>query len=124
MKDKVPDELEAGRIVVGSYASTDRDGFNGQFTILGPYGLDLFLQISNGGGWEHLSVHVEVPNLVKPRLPTWIEMNFLKELVWKDTETVVQYHPDKKHYVNAHPYVLHLWRPTWEKIPMPPMKFV
>ena len=73
-----------------------------------------------GGDWEHASVSILGAN----RCPTWDEMCFVKNLIWKTNECVMQYHPSESQYVNNHPYVLHLWKPTKEKIPMPPKIFV
>ena len=57
-----------------------------------------------GEGWEHVSVSCS------GRCPTWDEMQTVKEMFWRDTETVVQFHPRKEAYVNRHPFCLHLWR--------------
>ena len=65
----------------------------------------LFIIVSDGGGWDHVSVHAE------GRCPTWEEMCRVKELFFKDDETVMQIHPAKADYINHHPYTLHLWRP-------------
>lgn len=73
---------------------------------------------SNGGGWEHVSV--SLPN----RCPIWDEMSFIKDLFFNDDETVVQYHPSKKNYVNIHNYCLHLWRPIKGEILLPQTKMV
>lgn len=51
-------------------------------------------------------------------------MQWIKEQWWTDEETVVQYHPRKADYVNHHPNVLHLWRPTERVLPTPPTEFV
>lgn len=67
-----------------------------------------------GWPWEHVSVSLE------NRCPTWEEMREVKEMFWKDTETVFQFHPAKQYYVNAHPYVLHLWRRIDEETELPP----
>lgn len=64
--------------------------------------------------WEHVSVSCE------DRCPTWQEMKSVKELFWSDDETVLQFHPKKSAYVNAHPYVLHLWRKVGIDIELPP----
>lgn len=58
-----------------------------------------------GGGWEHVSINDWV------QTPTWEEMCELKEIFFKDEETVVQYHPAKSDYVNNLQHCLHLWRP-------------
>ena len=71
-------------------------------------------------GWEHVSVHAYDPQFDKQRTPRWDEMCFVKDLFWEEDEAVIQIHPPKIDYVNTHDFVLHLWRPTKEKIPMPP----
>lgn len=57
-------------------------------------------------GWEHVSV-----KLLARRLPTWDEMQYIKEVFWEDEEEVVQMHPKKSQYVNI-AEALHLWRPV------------
>jgi hypothetical protein len=66
-------------------------------------------------GWEHVSLSLD-----KKRCPDWLEMCMIKALFWDDSETVIQYHPAKKDYINNHAYCLHLWRPTQEVLPVPP----
>lgn len=68
--------------------------------------------------WEHVSVSLE------HRCPTWDEMQFVKEIFWKDEEVVIQIHPAKEDYINFHPYTLHLWRPQIDPIPLPPKDHV
>lgn len=58
-----------------------------------------------GGGWEHVSI-----NDMK-ETPTWEEMCELKDIFWKEDESVVQYHPAKSEYVNNLEHCLHLWKP-------------
>jgi len=65
-------------------------------------------------GWEHVSISCEA------RIPGWEEMNRIKNLFWKDDETVVQFHPKKSKYVNHHPYTLHLWRKIGHDHELPP----
>lgn len=69
-----------------------------------------------GGGWEHISV---CPHK-RSYTPTWSDMCMLKDMFFKEDETVVQYHPMKSEYVNNVPNCLHLWRPTNETMPTPP----
>lgn len=64
--------------------------------------------------WEHVSVSV------RSRCPTWEEMSWVKDLFFDEHEVVVQYHPSKSDYVNAHPFCLHLWRPKTDMLPSPP----
>ena len=73
---------------------------------------------SNGLDWDHVSVSR------KSRCPNWIEMSYIKDLFFKEDETVLQYHPAKSDYVNIHPYCLHMWRPHKLDIPKPPTEFV
>lgn len=81
-------------------------------------GRELYVIASHGGGWEHVSVSLE------NRTPNWKEMCFIKDLFFEAEDCVIQYHPPKSNYVNINPYVLHMWRPLNEKIPMPPKAFV
>lgn len=74
--------------------------------------------VSNGMGWDHVSV--SLPN----RCPTWPHMAMIKALFFEDEETVVQFHPPKSEYVNHHPYCLHMWRSLNEVQPRPPMILV
>lgn len=86
-------------------ASTEKNGNNGQFIIrsLKLKGV-LFVQASDGEGWEHVSVsHVS-------RIPNWAEMCVIKDMFWGPEDLVIQFHPPKEDYVNDHPNVLHLWR--------------
>lgn len=95
--------------------SHKEDGNNGAFEV--PVkGVKLRVIVSDGHGWEHVSVST------RGRCPTWQEMCAVKALFFKDEETVIQFHPPKSQYVNDHPYCLHLWRkqdavydlpPTW-----------
>ena len=64
--------------------------------------------------WQHVSVSL------KNRCPNWKEMCFIKDLFFEDHETVVQFHPAKKDYVNIAENCLHLWRCTTKEFPMPP----
>lgn len=73
---------------------------------------------SFGAGWEHVSV--SLPD----RCLTWAEMCQVKDIFWAAEECVVQYHPPASEYVNQHPYCLHLWRPTKQALPLPPMWMV
>lgn len=112
----VPEEY---RITKGRVASTSEFGNNGVFEIP-PIrgGRKLFCVASDGAGWEHASVHVLDGR--RMHIPTWSEMCHIKDLFWDDEDLVIQYHPPKSNYVNNHAYVLHLWRPTNQKIPNPP----
>lgn len=69
-------------------------------------------------GWEHVSVSV------RGRCPTWEEMQYVKELFWRDDECTLQLHPAKSQYVNFHPHCLHMWRPLTQDVPQPPMELV
>jgi hypothetical protein len=68
---------------------------------------------SDGLGWEHVSVSTET------RCPTWDEMEFIRELFWRDDETVMQLSVPRADHINQHPYCLHWWRPIGLDIPRP-----
>ena len=107
----------------GEWSTTDADGNNGAFLLPSPEpGWRLLVLASDGYGWEHASVSAR--NESRTRTPTWKEMAYVKGIYWDDEDVVVQYHPRKSEYVNCHPNVLHLWRPTSVEIPTPPPEFV
>lgn len=103
----------------GRFSSTAADGNNGAFWLTSPEpGWHLLALASDGGDWEHVSVSARRGDQV--RTPTWKEMAYAKGVFWDDEDVVIQYHPRKSEYVNCHPNVLHLWRPTEAEIPTPP----
>lgn len=97
---------------------TNGDKYNGMFNIKLPNGDYAGVVISNGGGWDHVSVSL------KGRCPRWQEMCYIKSLFFEDDEVVVQFHPKKKDYVNIHDHCLHLWRCQHQEMPTPPVEFV
>lgn len=111
--------VERFRMTEGPLRSSAAYGNNGAFLIPCP-GTRSNLQVivSDGMGWEHVSVSLAT------RLPTYSEMQFVKELFWDDEETVIEYHPPKSRYVNNHPFCLHLWKPIDVEIPLPPVIMV
>jgi hypothetical protein len=97
------------------YCVEKADSQNGRFKIyIG--GKAFHVIASNGMGWEHVSVSMKNQS----RLPTWDEMNHVKKLFFEPEECVMQLHPPKSEYININPYVLHLWRPLWQRVPTPP----
>ena len=94
------------------------DKFNGVFRIPLPNGDIAGVIVSNGGGWEHVSVSL------KGRCPRWQEMCYIKDLFWSEEEVVIQYHPQKSEYIDNHKNCLHLWRPIDVDIPTPPKGMV
>jgi hypothetical protein len=79
---------------------------------------ELFVIASHGGDWDHVSVSLS------NRCPNWNEMCHIKDLFFDQEDCVIQYHPPRSNYININPYVLHLWRPHKESIPMPPEIYV
>lgn len=108
-------ELKEHTILCGGDA--EDDGIAAQLTFAG-IGNMLRVIASWGEGWDHVSV--SLPG----RTPYWSEMCFVKDFFFYPNECVVQYHPDRKDYINNHPHCLHLWRPQNVAIPTPPLQFV
>ena len=115
---------EPHRIQAPGYESNYGDGF-GAFRI--PYrrtGVTLVVIATDGDyrasgvgaeyAWEHVSV--SLPN----RCPNWLEMDFIKDIFWDATETVMQLHVPKADHRNLAETCLHLWRPLNAEIPRPP----
>src|SRR3954453_12001008 len=101
------------------WGTTEYGADYGYFEIPGPCGRELRCIVScprpgDEHQWEHVSVSL------RNRCPNWPEMNFTKGVFWSDDEAVMQLHPSRTEYVNLHPYCLHLWRPVYAEIPLPP----
>ena len=121
VKSNIPAELESKRVLKGRHATEPHSGWGGAFMgVDGPRG-KLNLIIGIGLGWEHVSVTTSHST---SKVPSWKEMCFVKDLCWDGEECVVQYHPPKSSYVNIHPAVLHLWKPTDVGLPRPPSVMV
>jgi hypothetical protein len=117
MRDRLSPVLERCRVMIGDHATNPGD-LHGCF-ILSP-GLSV---ISSGpASHEHLPEtlweHVSVASRSGP-CPSWELMASVKALFWRDDEAVIQFHPPRSEYVNAHPYCLHLWKPPYRVI-LPP----
>lgn len=69
-------------------------------------------------GWEHLSVSH------KNKIPSWMTMQEMKELFFKDDEECFQLHPKADNYINNNEYTLHIWRPIHMMFPTPPSVLV
>lgn len=85
-------------------------------------GWSLFFILSNGAGWEHVSVRAIQGK--RSRIPTWKEMCQVKAACWAPEDLVLQFHPPASRYVNTHSSVLHLWRPIGQAVPQPPLECV
>ncbi|RZG74996.1 hypothetical protein EXE10_20410 [Acinetobacter sp. WCHAc060033] len=111
---KVPEKFRIKNGLLGSEASI---GNNGAFWVKTKKHVFTVIAIDQMG-WEHVSVSLPT------RCPTWEEMCFIKSLFWSDDACVIQYHPAKSEYVNNHPNCLHLWRPVFDTMPVPPSQMV
>lgn len=108
MKPEPIDDLDRYRVAHPVLGNSPKGASYGYFEI--PFSGALLRVISSGGcssdnEWEHVSISIE-----GSKTPTWDDMCFVKSLFWSDSETVVQFHPRKKNYVNTHENCLHLWR--------------
>lgn len=108
---------EMYRVTSGPLATSATDGNNGAF-IVRHHSQTFQVIASNGGGWDHVSVSR------RDRCPTWTEMDYIKRMFWGPDDVVIQIHPADKDYINNHEYCLHLWRPQFEDIPIPPVSYV
>jgi len=111
------------RVRTGKLGSNETLGWNGAFIV--PINGQLWQVIISDGtgmnvGWRHLSA----TNAQRREVPPWDVMCRLKELFFADDAWVVQFHPPKDDYVNDHPFVLHLWEPLEEKLPVPSIVLV
>ncbi len=123
----VPNPYRVIKSPIKSLETTAADGNNGMFYI--PHHrydkLIITCQVSDGGGWEHVSVSIRKrSDMSTERCPTWDEMCYVKDVFWDEDDVAMQLYPKKSEYVNQHPHVLHLWRPRVGSIPTPPSIFV
>lgn len=95
-------------------SSEPKDGWNGAF-IIPLEGQMWQVRCSDGMDWKHVSV----TNHQVKRLPDWKVMCRIRDLFFADEVWVVQYHPAASDYINDHPFVLHLWQPLREVLPIP-----
>ena len=103
-----------------SYSSKEGDNF-GVFAVPSPIDPRIILTVMVAPMselWQHVSVSTH------RRCPNWPEMCKVKELVWGDDVTVVQFHPKKTEYVNNHQYCLHLWKKRDTEYALPPSIYV
>lgn len=108
-----------------TYKSEDSLGMMGFFVVPlngHTFAIIISAPAQEGYPWDHVSVRIgdQHKNKLRERIPTWAEMCVVKEMFFTPEECVMQLHPAEKDYVNFHPCVLHLWRPTEAVIPMPP----
>lgn len=109
------------RLRKGLMASNSSYGNNGVFIIphykISNYYFNCI--VSDGDGWQHVSITLSSTERKVERCPTWEEMCYIKSIFWHDEETVMQLHPPKSEWVNNHNYCLHLWKPDNKEIPLP-----
>lgn len=99
----------------------NRDPKAGFFVFKSPTdGAPLRAIVSAGLGWDHVSVSRT------DRIPTWLEMEWMRRKFFEPEEFAFQYHAPIADYVDGTfkgncPTCLHLWRP-WEaeNFPTPP----
>lgn len=131
MRKKMLNWVEQGRTTAGPNASDSTYGANGAFMLNCPDGSGTLCVIaSDGGMWDHVSVHVLLTPDQWPhgipvnRTPTWEEMVYVKRAFFYHDEWAIEYHPADGQNINRHNYTLHLWRPQEKEIPTPPACFV
>lgn len=116
--------LQAVKKAGGSITKPGEDGFACQVPRLTKeLAYYLCIVVSWHMDWDHVSAHARTPNQ-KQFIPFWEDMCYIKNLFFKKSENVVQYHPPSNVYVNNHECVLHLWRPQNQEIQLPPIWMV
>lgn len=105
---RAPRSIEQYRVKLSGYPIGDKQ--NGAFFFRD----GLRVIISNGEGWEHVSVSR------RKRMPSYEDMARAKSIFFEEEDCVMQLHVPKSEHINHHPYCLHLWRPLRAEIPRPP----
>lgn len=91
-------------------------GFAGTVKLRGENGAHLYhvmftLEFKDG---KPIQEHASVSRKAGTKLPGWLEMQELKEILWRDDEECIQIHPKKSDYVNIMGSCLHIWHPILE----------
>lgn len=109
---KTREEIEKGyrQLYIRKSAS---DGFSG-FLIVER--VEMSFVASWGAGWDHVSVAPIQARLI----PTWGQMCKVKDIFFRDNESVIEIHPPKAEYVNNMKNCLHLWRANDKEMVLPP----
>lgn len=91
------------------------DGLSGCFNVpVLSSGVMLYAIAASGEGWDHVSVsHLK-------RCPTWEEMVYIKRAFFKKDEWACEYHPPEAENISRHPFCLHIWRPIYVTLDVPP----
>lgn len=114
--------LDAYRVTSGgviAFYGNVGDDTCGAFRVPSPIDKAIMVVIAaSDEGWDHVSVSRE------NRCPNWIEMEHVKRLFFRDSETAMQLHVPGEDHINLHPYCLHMWRPHHVEIPRPPANMV
>ena len=122
MRKKLDPVLLLGRLQLRGFEKGD--DHNGAFRVTCPLtGRRLNVIVSNGDSWEHVSVSLAGKNTLTTT-PLWEEMAWVRGLVWRDSETVMQLHVPAADHISFHDGCLHLWRPQHGEIPRPPAYMV
>ena len=108
----------------GVIIDSNDDGFACQLprSTRPPMRYALNIIVSWGGGWDHVSIHGQTPNV--KFTPFWEDMCFVKNVFFKLSETAYQFHPARNNHINIHKNVLHIWRKQGQEIEMPPIEMV
>ncbi len=106
------------RIRSGHAGSDNSVGNNGAF-LFNRIKYKLRAIVSDGEGWEHVSI-----TRSDSKMPTWKDMCYMKAQFWGDEDVVMQLHPAKSEWISNHDKCLHLWRPTFVDLPLPPSEMV
>lgn len=126
MRKIFPASLNKLRVKTGPMKSPDSFGFTGAFVIPSCFkGEVLGVVSSDGSDWLELKLplpifeHVSVSVRRFERLPTWEEMDLVKNIFWDKDEVVVQFHVNNRNKVDNKP-VLHLWKMKNSEYVLPP----
>lgn len=113
---------EQYRLKNHNYLGSDKSYGNNGFFIIPHNKISNYFyncMVSDGEGWEHVSITLSSSKRKVERCPTWEEMCFIKNLFWSKEDCVIQYHPPESQYVSNHTYCLHLWRSATFIVPAP-----
>lgn len=120
MKEILPAKLTMGRVRVRK-GENRQDQRNATYVVMGPQKRELLVIISDKAGWDHCRISV---NLSRKQEATNEEIMYIRELIFKPDEVVVEFHNMREGYINDDTVTTHLWRNQGEVIAVPPVEIL
>lgn len=121
MRELLSPKLTMGRVRVSRRENRD-DERNATYIVIEPKnGRQLTVIISDTNGWDRCQISVYGS---KKWEVTSVEVSYVRDLVFKEDDVVVEYHMKPEGYINVGDCTRNLWRNQREEISQPPLEIL